>query len=99
MLGAIVDVENDRHLRIEAGDTERREIWLRIKYEAVCAIRHGPIHQKEWLDATVRVGQSKVTANATGLQASNGGQTQSYGNNNVSGNTNDGTISTTVALQ
>src|SRR5882724_5238793 len=50
-------------------------------------------------NATVRVGQSTVTANATGWQASNGGQTQSYGNNNVSGNTNDGTISTTVALQ
>jgi hypothetical protein len=50
-------------------------------------------------NAIVRVGQSTVTANATGWQASNGGQTQSYGNNNVSGNTNDGTISTTVALQ
>ncbi len=50
-------------------------------------------------NAIVRVGQSTVTANTTGWQASNGGQTQSYGNNNVSGNTNDGTISTTVALQ
>jgi hypothetical protein len=50
-------------------------------------------------NAIVRVGQSTVTANATGWQATNGGQTQSYGNNNVSGNTTDGTISTTVALQ
>src|SRR5215467_3021401 len=49
--------------------------------------------------AVVRVGQSTVTANATGWQATNGGVTQSYGNNNVSGNSNDGTISTTVALQ
>jgi len=47
----------------------------------------------------VRVGQSTVTANGTGLQSSNGGQVQSYGNNNVSGNTVDGTPSSTLALQ
>jgi hypothetical protein len=38
-----------------------------------------------------------VTANATGWQAS-GGQVLSYGNNNVNGNTSDGTPTTSVAL-
>lgn len=50
-------------------------------------------------NAVVRVGQSTVTGNATGWRATNGGQTQSYGNNNVSGNTSDGTASTTAVLQ
>jgi hypothetical protein len=49
--------------------------------------------------AVVRVGQSTVTANGTGLLTTNGGQIQSYGNNNVSGNTTDGTATNTVALQ
>jgi hypothetical protein len=49
--------------------------------------------------ALVRVDQSTVTANGTGWQASNGGQVQSYGSNNVSGNTTDGTPTTTVVLQ
>jgi hypothetical protein len=49
--------------------------------------------------ATVRIGQSTVTANATGWISTNGGQVLSYGNNNVSGNTSDGTLSSTVALQ
>jgi hypothetical protein len=49
--------------------------------------------------AIVRVGQSTVTANGTGWQAANGGQVQSFGNNNVAGNTSDGTVTSTVALQ
>jgi hypothetical protein len=49
--------------------------------------------------AIVRVGQSSITANGTGWQATNGGQVQSYGNNNVSGNTTDGIVTTAVALQ
>jgi len=49
--------------------------------------------------AIVRVGQSTITGNGTGWQALNGGQVQSYGNNNVGGNTTDGTASTTLALQ
>ena len=49
--------------------------------------------------AMVRVGQSTITANATGWQATNGGQVLSYGNNNVNGNTTDGSATTTVALE
>jgi hypothetical protein len=49
--------------------------------------------------SVVRVGQSTVTANGVGWQATNGGLLQSFGNNNVSGNTNDGTLTSTVALQ
>jgi len=49
--------------------------------------------------AILRVGQSTVTANGTGLQATNGGLLQSYGNNNVSGNGTDGTLTSTLALQ
>ncbi len=49
--------------------------------------------------AIVRVGQSSVTANQTGWQATNGGQIESYGNNNVNGNTSDGAPSTTVTLR
>ena len=49
--------------------------------------------------AMVRVGQSTITANATGWQAMNGGQVVSYGNNNVSGNTTNGIATTTVALE
>jgi hypothetical protein len=49
--------------------------------------------------AVVRIGQSTVTGNGTGLQTSNGGQVLSYGNNNVSGNTDDGVVTMTVALQ
>ena len=49
--------------------------------------------------AIVRVGQSTITGNGTGWQALNGGQVQSYGNNNVGGNTTDGTASTTLALE
>jgi hypothetical protein len=49
--------------------------------------------------ATVRVGQSTITGNGTGWQATNGGQVLSYGNNNVGGNTTDGTATSTVALE
>jgi len=49
--------------------------------------------------AIVRVGQSTVTANQTGWQATNGGQIESYGNNNVNGNASDGAPSSTMALR
>jgi hypothetical protein len=49
--------------------------------------------------AMVRVGQSTITGNGTGWQATNGGQVVSYGNNNVGGNTADGTATSTAALQ
>jgi hypothetical protein len=49
--------------------------------------------------AVVRVGQSTVTANGTGWTSTNGGQVQSYGNNNVSGNNADGLLTNAVALQ
>jgi hypothetical protein len=48
--------------------------------------------------ATVLVGQTTVTANGTGWQATNNGQVESYGNNNVGGNTTDGVPTTTLAL-
>jgi hypothetical protein len=48
---------------------------------------------------TVRVGQSTITGNGTGWQATTGGLVQSYGNNNVDGNTTDGTATTTLALE
>jgi parallel beta helix pectate lyase-like protein len=50
-------------------------------------------------NAIIRVGQSTVAANGTGWQATNGGQVLSYSNNNVAGNTTDGTVTSTVALQ
>jgi hypothetical protein len=49
--------------------------------------------------AVVRIGQSTITANGTGWQATNGGQIQSYGNNNVGANGVNGTLSSTLALQ
>jgi hypothetical protein len=49
--------------------------------------------------AIIRVGQSTVTANGTGWRATNAGQVQSYGNNNVSGNTADGILTSTIVLQ
>ena len=49
--------------------------------------------------AIVRVGQSTITGNGTGWQATNGGQVLSYGNNNVGGNTTDGTATSTLALE
>src|SRR6185436_6341351 len=56
MLGAVVDVENDRHLWIKTGDAERREVGFSIKDQPVSAIRHLAIDKKEWLDAPVGVG-------------------------------------------
>ena len=49
--------------------------------------------------ATVLVGQSTITANGTGWKSMNGGKVLSYSNNNVSGNTSDGILTSTVALQ
>jgi hypothetical protein len=49
--------------------------------------------------AVVRVGQSTITANGIGWQATNGAQVVSYSNNNVSGNKTDGAVTSTVALQ
>jgi hypothetical protein len=45
------------------------------------------------------VAQSSITGNGTGWQATNGAQVQIYGNNNVGGNTSDGTANTMIALQ
>jgi hypothetical protein len=39
------------------------------------------------LATVVHVAQSTVTGNSTGWQATNGAQVQSYGNNNVGGDT------------
>jgi len=50
-------------------------------------------------NAVVRVGQTTITANGLGWQALNGGKVESYANNNVSGNVNDGTLTNTLALQ
>jgi hypothetical protein len=49
--------------------------------------------------AVVRVTQSTITDNGTGWQTTTNAQIQSYGNNNVGGNTNDGTATVTLALQ
>jgi hypothetical protein len=49
--------------------------------------------------AVVRVGQSTLTANGTGWQATNGGKVVSFSNNNVSGNATDGAATGTVARQ
>jgi hypothetical protein len=50
-------------------------------------------------NAIVRVGQTTITSNGVGWQGTNGGQVQTYANNNVSGNTTDGTAGSTLALQ
>jgi len=49
--------------------------------------------------AIVRIGQSTITANGVGSTATNGGLVQSYGNNNIVGNTSNGTLSSTLTLQ
>jgi len=49
--------------------------------------------------ATVLVGQSTLTGNGTGWQATNGGVLNSYANNNVNGNATNGAASGTIALQ
>ncbi len=47
--------------------------------------------------STVRIGNSVVFGNVTGVLSANGGALQSYGNNQITGNTTDGTT-TPVAL-
>jgi hypothetical protein len=42
-------------------------------------------------NAVVRIGNSVVTGNGTGLVVSGGGVIQSYGNNQINGNGVDGT--------
>jgi hypothetical protein len=56
MLGTVVDIEYDRHLRIETRKTERRKVWLGVKYETIRAVRDGPIDEKERFHATIGVG-------------------------------------------
>ena len=63
------------------------------------AIGHNSVGIAADQSAIVRVGQSSVTANQTGWQATNGGQIESYGNNNVNGNTSDGAPSATVTMR
>lgn len=47
--------------------------------------------------ATVIIGDSAISANGVGLQATAGATTRSFGNNRISGNTIDGTPSVTTA--
>src|SRR5262249_9096637 len=56
VLSAVVDVKDDRHLRIETAHAERREIWFGIKNQPVSAIRDGPVDEKERFHAPVSVG-------------------------------------------
>ena len=56
MLRAIVDVEYYCYLRIEAGDTERREIRLSLKNQPVSAGGYRPVDEKEWFHAPIAVG-------------------------------------------
>src|ERR1051325_3266707 len=56
MLGSVVDVEYDSHLRIETGDAKRREIRFCIKDKAIRAIGHRTVHKEERLYAPVGVG-------------------------------------------
>lgn len=49
--------------------------------------------------ALIRIGQSTLTSNGTGWSSQNGAQVQSYGNNNLNGNTTDGTPTSTLSLQ
>src|SRR5688572_21629813 len=56
VLRSIVDVEHNRHLRIETRDTQRRKIWFSIEDESVSAVGNRTVHQKERLDAPVSVG-------------------------------------------
>ncbi|MBV9636400.1 MAG: hypothetical protein JOZ40_17400 [Methylobacteriaceae bacterium] len=44
---------------------------------------------------TIRVGDSSIAGNATGVGVSNGGVLQSYGTNQINGNSNDGIASLT----
>ena len=56
MLRTVVDVEYDCYLRIEAVDTERREIRFSLKNEAVSADGYRPVDEKERFHAPIRVG-------------------------------------------
>ena len=56
MLRTVVDVEDDRYLRIEAAGTERREIWFSIKNQPVSTDGYRPIDEKERFHATISVG-------------------------------------------
>jgi hypothetical protein len=44
---------------------------------------------------TVRIGDSDIFGNVTGVATANGGTLQSYDNNQLNGNTTDGTMATT----
>lgn len=48
-------------------------------------------------NAVVRMGLSTVTSNAIGVQAAFGGVVQSYGDNRITGNTNDGVVPTIIS--
>ena len=55
MLRTIVDVEYYCYLRIEAGDTERGEIWLSLKNQPVRADGYRPVNEKERFHAPISV--------------------------------------------
>jgi hypothetical protein len=46
--------------------------------------------------STVRIGRSVIFGNVTGVVSANGGALQSYGNNQLIGNTTDGSMTTTA---
>jgi hypothetical protein len=46
--------------------------------------------------STARIGSSVIAGNSTGVASVNGATLQSYGNNQINGNTTDGSISTTA---
>lgn len=48
-------------------------------------------------NAVLRMGLSTVTSNAIGVQAALGGVVQSYGDNRITGNTNDGVVPTIIS--
>ena len=56
MLGTVVDIEYDRHLRIETRDAERRKVWLSVKDQPIGAIGDRTIDEKERFHATIGVG-------------------------------------------
>jgi len=47
----------------------------------------------------IRVGSSTVSGNTTGTAINNGGVIQSYGNNEINGNTSDGPNPPVIALK
>jgi len=46
-----------------------------------------------------QISESTLTSNGTGFRTSNGGQVQSFGNNEFGGNASDGTASATISLK